>query len=348
MNIHDPLLSIVISNYNYERFVGKTIESALDLDWPNKEIIVVDDGSTDGSWSIIQGFSDKGIVALQQENARQLRAQILGYSHCHGDLVIFLDSDDLLATDLMQHVRPLLRDGISKIQVRMAVIDSEGNFTGTSYPQLSDAMSPLAIRNWAEQTFEYPTPPGSGNIYTRRFLETLFPIEDLFDRSLDPYVLSTAPHAGDVITINKPLVYYRVHGSNQAAMADLNVDKFATEVSRTLARYEFSKQYCQKNGYRVPSSPLGKSVQFLLLRAASFRLSPARHPIEGDSGVKIAYHAIKTFFQPHYYSRKASFALCLWAVAIALSPAHLARRLAQWRFAPTTRPALLQKLIGAT
>ena len=49
-----PLLSIIIPNYNYEKYIGATIESALALDWARKEIVVVDDGSTDRSLDVIK------------------------------------------------------------------------------------------------------------------------------------------------------------------------------------------------------------------------------------------------------------------------------------------------------
>src|SRR5256885_1004477 len=54
-----PLVSILIPCYNAERWVGQAIESALAQTWPEKEIIVVDDGSTDGSLKIIKSFSDR-------------------------------------------------------------------------------------------------------------------------------------------------------------------------------------------------------------------------------------------------------------------------------------------------
>ena len=70
MSSPSPLVSILICSYNYERFVGQTIASALAQTWPHTEVIVVDDGSSDGSWAVIQSFGTK-VRAIRQPNGGQ-------------------------------------------------------------------------------------------------------------------------------------------------------------------------------------------------------------------------------------------------------------------------------------
>ena len=65
-------LSVVIPNYNYARFVGDAIDSALGLDWPHVEVIVVDDGSTDGSRAVIEAYGPR-ITALFRSTPRSWR-----------------------------------------------------------------------------------------------------------------------------------------------------------------------------------------------------------------------------------------------------------------------------------
>ena len=71
-------LSIIIANHNYCDFVGAAIESALGVDWPNKEVIVVDDASTDDSRGIIEGFSGR-VTAYFRPKSHQLGAHIFGF-----------------------------------------------------------------------------------------------------------------------------------------------------------------------------------------------------------------------------------------------------------------------------
>ena len=63
-------LSVVITNYNYARFVGEAIDSALALDWDDVEVVVVDDGSTDESLQVIAGYADR-VRVLATENSGQ-------------------------------------------------------------------------------------------------------------------------------------------------------------------------------------------------------------------------------------------------------------------------------------
>jgi glycosyltransferase involved in cell wall biosynthesis len=83
-------LSVVIPNYNYERFVGAAIRSALAVDWPDLEVIVVDDGSTDDSRSVIAGFEGR-VTAIFQQHSGPRMACNAGFAASSGDVVTFLD-----------------------------------------------------------------------------------------------------------------------------------------------------------------------------------------------------------------------------------------------------------------
>ena len=90
-----PLVTIVIDNHNYARYVGAAIESALAQTYQPIEIIVVDDGSTDGSRAVIAAYAGR-ITIIFQNNRGQSGAFNTGYAASSGDIVMFLDSDDLL------------------------------------------------------------------------------------------------------------------------------------------------------------------------------------------------------------------------------------------------------------
>src|SRR5919107_292807 len=85
----DVKVSIVINNYNYDRFLGRAIESALDQSYTLVEVVVVDDGSTDGSRQVMRRYSDR-VVTVEQPNGGQAAAINAGFAACHGDLVVFL------------------------------------------------------------------------------------------------------------------------------------------------------------------------------------------------------------------------------------------------------------------
>ena len=166
-------LSVIIANYNYRDFVGAAISSALAVDWPDKEVIVVDDASTDNSRSVIDGFRGK-VAAYFRPKSYQLGAHIFGFEQSTGDVIIFLDADDLLEPDVMLEVAKVWRPGVSKVQYRMNVIDATGTQLGTAIPQFPATDDPEKLRQTFLRTMTYTTPPGSGNAYSRDFVRAAF------------------------------------------------------------------------------------------------------------------------------------------------------------------------------
>jgi glycosyltransferase involved in cell wall biosynthesis len=335
------LLSVVICNHNYEAFVAQAIDSALALDWPEVEVIVVDDGSTDGSRRIIDGYADR-VTVIHQANAGQWSACNAGFARSRGDVVIFLDSDDLLDRSLMRRLATVWRAGLSKVQFQMKIIDENGHATGSLLPQFHSVPSCEEIREWARNAASYPTPPGSGNAYSRAFLEAIFPL-DGGDRAADSYCLAAAPFLGDVVTLAEPLVSYRVHGRNQGAMATLDARRFAFEVKRARFRLRFARSAAK--GVGVPSSDevLNRSLSFLPYRLASLKLSPADHPIEHDTSWKLLRDLTAACFTPQGVRARARVTLWVWAASVAMAPDKFGTELVRWRFSPSCRPALVKR-----
>ena len=98
-----PLVSILVSNYNYGDFVAESIESALAQTYTNCEIIVVDDGSTDSSRDTINQFAGR-IVPVFKSNGGQASAFNAGFARARGNIICFLDSDDLFLPTKVEQV----------------------------------------------------------------------------------------------------------------------------------------------------------------------------------------------------------------------------------------------------
>ena len=94
-----PLVSILIPAYNAAHWVADTIQSATGQTWERKEIIVVDDGSTDQTLSVARRFASRGVSVITQENQGAAAARNKAFSVCQGDYIQWLDADDLLAPD---------------------------------------------------------------------------------------------------------------------------------------------------------------------------------------------------------------------------------------------------------
>jgi len=92
----EPLVSILVPAYNARQWIADTLESALAQTWPKKEIIVVDDGSTDRTLRIAKQFASKTVRIVAQANQGASVARNTAFSLCQGDYIQWLDADDLL------------------------------------------------------------------------------------------------------------------------------------------------------------------------------------------------------------------------------------------------------------
>jgi glycosyltransferase involved in cell wall biosynthesis len=336
-------ISIIIPNYNYDAFLGAAIDSALALDSENVEVIVVDDGSTDGSRAVIEQYGDR-VVAIYQANAGQAMACEAGFKRSRGEIVIFLDSDDLLDPSIGRELARVWRAGVSKVQFQMKTIDGAGRDLGTVFPQFHICPSPIQILQWVLATSAYPTPPGSGNAYARQFLAQIFPL-DGNSRIADAYFLAAAPFFGDVLTVPRPLVSYRVHGRNDGALTTLDVNRFGRDVARGKERFAYAQRMAAQAGFLLPAGAQARSLSMLPYRIASFRLAPDAHPVPHDRSRVLLKDMFRAVFSPQGTALQGRLTLLVWALAALTMPDALARRVILWRFAPTSRPAILRKLL---
>ena len=209
-----PRVSIIISNYNYERYVGAAVDSALAQTVPDCEVIVVDDGSTDGSRTVLERYrNDPRVKLILQENGGQAVAMNVGFAASHGDVVIFLDSDDALHPNAVETVLSHWRPGLSRCQYALEIIDGSDRRLGL-HP-CAQAMEDGDVHWKLVVGGYYRFMPTSGNAFARAALTPIFPIPEVEWRLCsDTYLVTMSTAYGEVRNIDEPLGCYRVHGSN--------------------------------------------------------------------------------------------------------------------------------------
>jgi glycosyltransferase involved in cell wall biosynthesis len=104
------LVSILIPAYNAEEWIAETLQSAVSQTWENKEIIVVDDGSKDGTFEAACKFSPRGVRVVKQENRGAAAARNKALSLCQGSYIQWLDADDLLSADKISRQMAVAQD----------------------------------------------------------------------------------------------------------------------------------------------------------------------------------------------------------------------------------------------
>jgi Glycosyl transferase family 2 len=201
-----PTVSVVVTNYNYGRYVGEAVRSADGAD----EVIVVDDGSTDGSQDVIKALAARSIL---KPNGGHVSAVNTGFAASRGDIVIFLDADDRLGPGCIDAIRKNWTPSVAKLQWGLRQIDADGNVRPVTWPVFTAHHTPQWCRDQMVRQCFYTTPSTSGNAWSRSFLEQVMPLPQLGSPiwELDNYLHMLAPYFGDVVSLVDVVGDYRVH-----------------------------------------------------------------------------------------------------------------------------------------
>lgn len=307
---------MVINNYNYGEFLECCLKSLFKFKKQPFEVIVVDDGSTDNSRQILKGWNEQLKIILKQ-NGGQGTAYNVGWEQARGDWVMFLDSDDFVIHDLFSTFCHLDLLGYSKVQMPVQVSTIKGTLQNIFFPHFPDSTSPKNVFQWYKNTASYPTPPGSGNIYSKYFLDKVMPLESIWFRDgADGPLLAAAPFYGKIMTLHKPFVAYRHHGRNDCAMEILDVKNISREVKRANKRFRYGCLHARKNGLEIEPDALDKGLSYLQYRACSFALQKNDHPLREDSAGKILRATLKSVFISQGYSIKTRLILSLFILCV--------------------------------
>jgi glycosyltransferase involved in cell wall biosynthesis len=136
----ENLVSILIPVYNAEQYLADTLKCALEQTWPRKEIIVVDDGSTDDSLEIAKKYEGPNVTVVSQENQGACVARNRALAEANGDFIQYLDSDDLMERDKIE------------VQVKRLLTESSGTLAVGPWERFYNAEGTLSLSD-IEVTF---------------------------------------------------------------------------------------------------------------------------------------------------------------------------------------------------
>lgn len=245
-------ISIVINNFNYRRFVGQAIESALAQTHPDVEIIVVDDGSTDGSLDEMRRYASQ-VALIVKNNGGQGSAYNAGFRRASGAVVIFLDADDWLYPEAAARVAAAWREGVVKAQFLLDLVDSEGQPMGRQVPRhLHDRQALRLLREFGA----YGSPPGSGNAYAASFLAQVMPMDEpTWRTAADSVPILLAPAYGDVVSLPTALGAYRQHRKPVDGEAALLSNNAPTGLWHEYDRIGWTKRFVEQGLVRLGMQP---------------------------------------------------------------------------------------------
>ncbi|MFL5913405.1 MAG: glycosyltransferase [Gaiellaceae bacterium] len=335
-----PKVSCLIAAYNVERWIERSIESALAQDWPadRLEVIVINDGSTDGTEAAIAPYRDR-IRYIEKENGGLVSATNAGLAIATGDLICFLDGDDTWPVDRLRRQVPVLqsRPELGLLHGDMTIVDEEGAVLHPSFFAHKQMAPPRGrvLGNLMHGNFV-----SAGGILVRAALrDRFYPISEACPYQ-DWYIASRVAEVAEIDHVDFSVYHYRFHGGNESLGA--TGDAFVAAIRRDVPWLLWMQRNLDTS--RVPVEELVKAHQILLANA---------HGVASHTGVAIAdlmprvgdaEHALAATESAHAAEALAGGrveeAIRAWLRALAANPfddlgrASLARALDQYARIP--------------
>lgn len=184
-------ISVIIPLFNKEKCIEQSVRSVLTQTFPNFELIIVDDGSTDNSVAIIQQMEDQRIRLISQKNMGPSAARNTGVRNANTEWIVFLDADDELLPDALKH--------FSKLRQKydtMDIFDCSSIIQNKGKRRLRENPIEGVIDNPLKMCFLGKIGPGSGHAMFRKSLLEQFPYNEQIRRFEDAeHIIRILPHA---------------------------------------------------------------------------------------------------------------------------------------------------------
>jgi glycosyltransferase involved in cell wall biosynthesis len=213
-----PLVSILINNYNYGNFLAEAIDSALNQTYPYIEVIVVDDGSTDNSHDVIQSYGDK-IVSVFKENGGQASAFNIGFDKSQGEIICFLDADDLFLRDKIEKIVNIFKNYLHSdwcfhpLQFVNSSLEKEQQEIYTGKSGLYD-IRPYIRRGKLSSKLPFHGIATSGMCFQRSLLAKMLPMPETIRITSDDYLKYSAFGLSEGFILLEELAFQRIHDNN--------------------------------------------------------------------------------------------------------------------------------------
>jgi glycosyltransferase involved in cell wall biosynthesis len=213
---NQPLVSILINNYNYAHFLPDSINSALNQTYSNTEIVVVDDGSIDNSKQVIESYGNQ-ITYIFKKNGGQASAFNAGFQASKGEIICFLDADDTYTPDKIIKIVEFFRQYPNADWLFHQLDDVD--VTGKSLELKRDVgVSELIFIDLREQILKGGNLPKfqatSALCFKRKLIAKFLPMPEQLRISADHFLRLASIYMSPGILSPDKLATHRIHGAN--------------------------------------------------------------------------------------------------------------------------------------
>jgi glycosyltransferase involved in cell wall biosynthesis len=217
-----PLVSVIVPVYNVEAYLAACVESLVAQTWPAVEIILVDDGSTDSSGGLCDGYeaAHGNVISLHKPNGGLSDARNFGVTRCHGDCVMFVDSDDYVSPVFVEALVCAAREtgcAIAAVPFATSFYDDEDAGLARTLGEVAACGQPrkLSAKEYIDMLLRHTCDTGAPfRTYPRdAVLDCPFPVGLTFEDAATVYRM--VHDAGDVALVPCERLYaYRQRGGS--------------------------------------------------------------------------------------------------------------------------------------
>jgi glycosyltransferase involved in cell wall biosynthesis len=247
----EPLVSILINNYNYGRYLGDAIESALNQTYRHAEVIVVDDGSTDNSREVIASFGSR-VISVPKVNGGQASAFNAGFATSRGNIICFLDADDWFLPEKTAEVVGAFAD--REYGWFFHLLSANGNGGAPPEPGFRAGEWDYRAQMAAGTGFPYVPTATSALCFRRELLARIFPMPEQIRIISDNYLKWAALGMERGLFSADKLAVQRIHSSNvytgipAARAAPLRAEILLSTAFHLHKRYPELALFCARQG----------------------------------------------------------------------------------------------------
>jgi glycosyltransferase involved in cell wall biosynthesis len=248
--MNTPLVSVVITTYNYGHFIEEAIESVLSQDFPEdqREILVVDDGSTDDTAERVRKFGSN-VEYFYKPNGGQASALNLGFTKARGEIIVLLDGDDFFLPGKLARVAEAFQRDPA---LGMVYHPMQGWNVQTNERRLSQfsLISGSPFEDIGK--FLGYAGPGTCASFRRKFLDRVLPIPEEIRMLADAYPGALIVFVAPILALLECLSVYRVHGKNsyQVDESQMPIETRKKRVQLAQIVLDAMRKWLADNGYR--------------------------------------------------------------------------------------------------
>jgi glycosyltransferase involved in cell wall biosynthesis len=226
--LEKPIVSVLIDTYNHERFIEQAIASVLEQDFPasDREILVVDDGSTDRTPEIVRKF-EPHVRLLRKPNGGQASAFNAGIPECRGEIIAFLDGDDWWEKEKLSVIVAEFEahPAIGTIGHGFIEVDEHGNHLAVIQPEKKHESRLLDLQEGAD-FLALRAFLGTSRLAVRaQILHQIGPLPEGLVIEADEFLATVATALGGALVLDQTLTNYRYHSENLFQFEDWNAAK---------------------------------------------------------------------------------------------------------------------------